>query len=131
MQRGICSEEAINWIIDNQLGRRNLTDAQRSYLRGKRYETEKRDRGGDRKSEEYKKSNSNNYKIERTVDTIARQVNVSPGTISSDYEFSKVIDEVRETEPELAQKILTEEMLPKKDIVELTKDRTRIAKRYY
>src|SRR5262249_33980651 len=28
-------EYAINWIIDNQLGRRNLTPDQASYLRGK------------------------------------------------------------------------------------------------
>jgi len=35
-------EDAINWIINNQLGRRNLTELQKSYLRGKRYNTEKK-----------------------------------------------------------------------------------------
>jgi len=30
-------EAAITWIINNQLGRRNLTPEQASYLRGKRY----------------------------------------------------------------------------------------------
>src|SRR2546425_6224827 len=38
-------EDAINWIINNQLGRRNLTEAQKSYLRGKRYQQEKKREG--------------------------------------------------------------------------------------
>jgi hypothetical protein len=37
-------------MIANQLGRRNLTPAQKSYLRGKRYNLEKGARGGDQKS---------------------------------------------------------------------------------
>ena len=43
-------QEALNWIINNQLGRRNLHPDQASYLRGKRYNGEKQDKGGDRKS---------------------------------------------------------------------------------
>ena len=39
-------EEAVTWIINHQLGRRNLTPAQASYLRGKRYNVEKRQDGG-------------------------------------------------------------------------------------
>lgn len=34
-------QHAINWIINNQLGRRNVTPEQASYLRGKRYNMEK------------------------------------------------------------------------------------------
>lgn len=30
-------QAAIEWVIDNQLGRRNLTDERRAYFRGKRY----------------------------------------------------------------------------------------------
>jgi hypothetical protein len=41
-------EDAINWIINNQLGRRNLTAEQKSYLRGKRYNQEKHQHGGSR-----------------------------------------------------------------------------------
>lgn len=35
-------DEAIAWICSNQMGRRNLTEEQRHYLIGKRYEAEKR-----------------------------------------------------------------------------------------
>jgi hypothetical protein len=56
-QHGICEEHglgfevqalslpdrdaATNWIIDHQLGRRNLPEEQQSYLRGQRYNREK------------------------------------------------------------------------------------------
>src|SRR5690606_6974325 len=33
-------DEVIDWIIRRQLGRRNLTEEQKSYLRGKQYEGE-------------------------------------------------------------------------------------------
>jgi len=34
--------KVINWIIDNQLFRRNITDDQKAYLIGKRYKEEKK-----------------------------------------------------------------------------------------
>jgi len=37
--------EAMNWMIDNQLGRRNLNPKQMSFLRGQRYDSEKK-KGG-------------------------------------------------------------------------------------
>ena len=42
--------DAIEWIILHQLGRRNLTEEQKAYLRGKRYENEKLRHGGERAS---------------------------------------------------------------------------------
>ena len=43
-------EAAKEWIITNQLGRRNLTPMEASYYRGKLYEARKLSHGGDRKS---------------------------------------------------------------------------------
>ena len=40
--------DAIKWIIDNQLGRRNLHANAISYLRGKKYLVEKQEHGGPR-----------------------------------------------------------------------------------
>src|SRR5215217_8263727 len=40
-------EQAIAWIINNQLGRRNCTPEQASWLRGQRYAREKGPQGGD------------------------------------------------------------------------------------
>jgi hypothetical protein len=47
---------AKNWIIKNQLARRNLSPDAASLLRGKLYNSRKQSRGGDRKSEESKGS---------------------------------------------------------------------------
>ena len=38
--------EAIDWMLNNQLGRRNVTKQQKDYLLGKRYENEKQRHGG-------------------------------------------------------------------------------------
>jgi hypothetical protein len=43
-------EDVIDWIIDNQLGRRNLTDEAKRILIGKKYNRVKDAQGGDRKS---------------------------------------------------------------------------------
>ena len=37
------------WICKNQLGRRNLTDAQKTYLIGRQYEAQKMTQGGRQK----------------------------------------------------------------------------------
>ena len=41
----------IQWMYDLQLGRRNLTEEEKSYYRAKQYELLKQERGGDRNSE--------------------------------------------------------------------------------
>lgn len=38
-------DTVIDWKIDNQLGRRNLTEEMKSYLRGTQYEREKKKQG--------------------------------------------------------------------------------------
>ena len=41
--------DALSWICENQLGRRNLTPAQKKVLIGTRYEAEKASHGGNRR----------------------------------------------------------------------------------
>ena len=77
-------EDAINWIIANQLGRRNLTPEQKSYLRGKRYNLEKQSQGGDHKS----KSKNDTLMREK----LAEEYVVSPATITNDGQFATAVD---------------------------------------
>lgn len=79
--------DAIEWMCVNQLGRRNLTDAARSDLRGKRYNNQKQRQGGDRRS-----SAHNDHMNGRTADLIAAQDNVSSPTVRRDAEFSAALD---------------------------------------
>jgi len=86
-------EEAINWIINNQLGRRNLTPEEISYLRGQRYKEEKkaatgrsdRDFGGDKMSPP-----------KRTRDRLAEEFKTTAKTIERDAKFAESVDAVVE-----------------------------------
>ena len=79
-------EEVIEWIIKNQLGRRNCTEEQKSYLRGKRYTNEKSGRGGDRKSK------GNDCTLNPTADKLGDEYGVSPRTIKNDAAFATAVD---------------------------------------
>ena len=63
------------WIIKNQLGRRNLTEQEASYYRGKLYESRKLNHGGDRKS------SGQNVHLIKTAEEIGKQYGVDEKTI--------------------------------------------------
>ena len=79
--------EVVDWICKNQLGRRNLTDAARSDLRGKRYNNQKQRVGGDRKS-----ICQNDKLILNTHEAIAAEEHVAPRTVTRDGKFSEALD---------------------------------------
>ena len=80
-------QAAINWIINNQLGRRNLHPDQASYLRGKRYNAEKQDHGGQVRGSR----DQNDPSIERTADRLATEYKVSAPTIKRDGNYAAKI----------------------------------------
>lgn len=80
-------DAAIEWIIANQLGRRNVTEEQKGYLRGKRYQQEKKKHGGDRKS-------SVQDEHLKTAERIGEQLGVSPTTVRRDARFAQAVDEI-------------------------------------
>lgn len=116
--------EAKNWMIDNQLARRNLTDSQRRYFIGKRYEEEKK-AVEEFKGNQYTKEESaarHNVAQQRTSEKIAKDNNVSHRTVERNADYSRAIDAIREIEPKLADDILSEKVrATNKEIVELTK----------
>jgi hypothetical protein len=117
-------EHVLNWIISNQLGRRNLTDAQKMYLRGKRYEMEKKLRGGARGNQYTKVANPTNMDLPSqskysTSARIGKEYGVSHYAIETDEKFSKAIDAMP---PETKEKILSgEEKVSKNDMMEFTR----------
>lgn len=82
-------DEAENWIITNQLSRRNATAELVSYLRGRRYNREKARWGGEREAS----SQSDNLK---THERLAEEYGVGPATIARDGAFAEAVDELRE-----------------------------------
>lgn len=76
------------WIITNQLGRRNLTEQEASYYRGKLYES--------RKQHPYihPKSECQNGTRFDTASKIGEEYGVSRHTIQRDADFSEAVDKV-------------------------------------
>ncbi len=109
--------EVRNWMINNQLGRRNLTKQQQSYLRGKRYNNEKKSHGGTRASHQ-------NDDL-KTRDKLASEYKVSAPTIERDAQYAKGVDSIAKQNPKLKDEILSgEAKIPKNAIQEISKIKT-------
>lgn len=110
--------EAIVWICKNQLGRRNLTDAQKTYLIGRQYEAQKMTVGGDRKS---KAQNGPLIKGD-TAETIAREHNIGRNTVKRAEKFVKGVDAAEKIDNGAREAILSgRSKVPQKVIAELPK----------
>lgn len=85
---------AYNWIIDNQLSRRNVTPTMAAYLRGKRYLVEKQSVGGQprRVGQNVPPANED----DRTSAKVAAHFGVDEKTVRRDAEFAKALDEAPE-----------------------------------
>ena len=85
--------EAISWICLNQLGRRNLNDAQKKMLIGRRYKAEKASLGasdGFRGNQHRKLVKEQNVPLpdeNSTADKIASELNVSHMTVKRAEKF--------------------------------------------
>jgi len=85
------NKEAVKeWIIKNQLGRRNLTEQEASYYRGKLYEARKISRG------ENRSPMGNFFPSGNTAEKIGKQYGVTGSTIKNDEQFSRSVDKVAE-----------------------------------
>lgn len=116
--------DAFDWMYKNQLGRRNLTDEQRTYLLGKLYEA--------RKHTEVFKGNQytvdggaqNEHNQTRTADKIAKEQCVGKETVKRAEKFAQGVDAIREQEPETAEAILNGKTnVTKQDVMAIAKAR--------
>ena len=92
-------------MINLQLGRRNLTKEQTSYLRGMQYNREKKSIQGT-----LKKGNSplvQNEQTGETADRLSEQHKVSKMTIRRDADYARGIEMIGESKPVLKQEILS------------------------
>ncbi|OIN55595.1 hypothetical protein [Arsenicibacter rosenii] len=89
--REFTDKEAVRtFMIDNQLGRRNLTPEQMAYLRGQKYLSLKRNPG--RPNQEAGAFPDTETLKMRTEEVLAAQFNVSPKTIRLDAQYAKGLD---------------------------------------
>lgn len=105
--------EAFEWMYKKQLGRRNLTEEQRTVLIGQMALARMKSHGGNRGTEQdadgrFTASGQNGAlrKSERTRDVIAKELGVGARTVDRAVQFAKGIDALRESNPEAADAVL-------------------------
>jgi hypothetical protein len=104
-------EVAKNWIILNQLGRRNVSPDVAARLRGKLYISRKKEHGvrGAEKS-----GNSCHSLESKTREAVAKETGVSPRTIANDAAYSEACDKLGVTTAAIAS---GEEKRSRKEII--------------
>lgn len=113
-------DAVIDWIINNQFSRRNLTDERRDYLRGLQYNREKGKRGGDQKS--------NRQNDGSVADKLAGQHKVSSRTIERDGAYTEAVNKIGEAAGEkVKQDILAgKTKMTKSDVVMASKKESAV-----
>lgn len=107
------------WMINNQLGKRNVTEEVKSYLRGLQYKSEKAKHG----TNQYNKIGEDKLSTpQKTSEKLAAQHKVSEKTIQRDEKFYEGLELLTEGDKELKWKILNRELnVPKTLIGNLSK----------
>jgi hypothetical protein len=109
-------DDVKDWMINNQLGKRNVTDHVKSYLRGLQYNREKRKSGEPKAFLEAPKDE--NQIPQRTNERLAEQHRVSAKTIERDEKFALGLEKLTEGDKILKTKILNKEIQINKSIIE-------------
>jgi hypothetical protein len=106
-------EEAKNWMLLTQMGRRNLNDYQRSYYRGLQYLREKQVGNAT-------KSVVNFTTWNNTAQRLAKTYQISEKTIRNDATFAHLIDSLAAKEPQLRELILSKKLaLSRTDLLKM------------
>lgn len=115
-------DEVKDWMINNQLGKRNLTEEQKSYYRGIQYKNFKNKQGAKEGNlNAQKQSRQNDHFVMKTNELLAEQHKVSPKTIQRDEKYANAIDRIVQNNPSLKWKILSKEYdIPKNKIEDLS-----------
>lgn len=116
---------AFEWIYKKQLGRRNLTEEQKTVLIGKMYESRKKSVGEHNGNQYGKMELDQNDPIPRprsTAEAIAQEVGVAEPTVKRAEKYSKGIDALAEVNKEAADEVLKGKTgVNKKTIMEFPK----------
>lgn len=105
-------EAAKDWMINNQIGKRNITEEVKSYLRGQQYAKAKQQQGGKRT----KKASGQSDHL-KTHEQLAEQFKVSPKTIQRDEKYAIGIDLLTANDQQLKWDILNRKITLPKSLV--------------
>ncbi|MBC7219066.1 MAG: hypothetical protein H5T49_02885 [Hadesarchaea archaeon] len=101
-------EEALAWVDQNQLSRRNLTDEQRAVLIGRIYERQKAQ--GTRNDLQLVVKMTTSSGSAATAKAIAKSTGIGEKTVRRAAAFAKALDAVKQISPKAAERILKGEV---------------------
>ena len=108
-------EEVKIWMLNNQLGRRNLNPDQLSYYRGLKYLGLRKKKGG------FDNVKSKGQSEPSTAKNLSDEFNVSESTIKRDAKYAEGLEIITQSNPSLKNKILKgEEKFKKSDLALLS-----------
>lgn len=117
--------EAIAWICKNQIGRRNLSDAQMAILIGRQFESEKMSHGGVRICGREGARPQNEALLNgshKTARKIAEEHGISRASVERSGEYVKALDIAKEYDPNIERDIMAGTINPsKKDVIQIGK----------
>lgn len=97
---------AFEWMYRKQLGRRNLTDEQRTMVIGKLYEARKKSVGGRGVNQYTKVQSAQNGHPAKTAEIIADELGIGHNTVKRAEQFAHGVDALKKVSPEAAEKVL-------------------------
>ena len=97
-------DAALEWIIDTQVGRRNLTDSWSRYLLGRKYEALKR------QGQRTDLTSGQNVQKSTAAEKIADETGKNEKTVRRAGAYARALDKIGAVNPEAKQKILAEEI---------------------
>lgn len=112
---------AIAWMCRNQLGRRNLSDEQKTYLIGKQYEAQKMTEKfhGNQHSGGHQ---NDDYRPGRTKNKIAEALGIGSATVERAEHFFKGLDAAEEASPGIRGAILSGEVKAPKSVIAMIRN---------
>ena len=110
---------AIVWMCRNQLGRRNLTEEQRTYLLGKEYEAQKKTISNPRGKNQFSEVgyHYDTQPKDRTRDLIAKEHGLGSSTVIRAEQFSQSVDNAEGFSPGFREGILSGEIKAPKNVI--------------
>jgi len=105
-------EEALIWIVENQISRRNLSSIELSHFRGMHFNAAKRLTGSSNQytAKSARHQSDGEQKRSSTAKEVGRQFNVSKATIERDSMVANALVAIGKISPEAKRKILSGEV---------------------
>lgn len=107
-------DAVIDWMEDNQLGRRNLKPDAFTYLLGRKYNRQKKSQGGDRGNQYVAKDQNDTLP---TADKLAVQHGVSAPTVKRAGQFADAVEVINQAAPGFAAAVNAGEAPTRQEVV--------------